>query len=194
MKKRWIAGILAVLVLAGLLAWNYSRGSKLGGADLVLAEIEMRYALEEYTEAIKARDARRLADAMSFPADMDGVVIPSKSGFISRMSNAFRVHIDDIYDLSYEIISIDARTRRAVAEVYQKLTLVGYFGQPVEREKIMFMTFRKVGDSWKVADSGKLERVDNSLLGRILDSALTIPIILVSVLVVLGYVDSKTSY
>ncbi|HKM42374.1 MAG TPA: hypothetical protein VJZ70_00075, partial [Limnochordia bacterium] len=76
----------------------------------------------------------------------------------------------------------------------QNLVIVGYFGQPVELEKTMYMTFRKVGDTWKVADTGKLHRIDNSLLGRVADSPLTIPAILTTVLVFLGYIGSITSF
>ena len=194
MKRKLLVGIILVLIMTAILSWYFQGRSIKDIESLMVAERGIRATLGEYTEAIITRDAARLAEVMSYPADMGGVRISSKGGFISRMSHAFRNDIDELYDLSYAIKSIDVKPQVAVAEMVQNLVIVGYFGQPVELEKTMYMTFRKVEDTWKVADTGKLHRIDNSLLGRVADSPLTIPAILTTVLVFLGYIGSITSF
>ncbi|HBG01152.1 MAG TPA: hypothetical protein DDW87_06220 [Firmicutes bacterium] len=195
MKGKLLVAVAVLLVLATVFGWYYSRGAfTLDDASVWAAEREIRDALSEYTSAIKARDARSLAEVMSYPANMGGVVIRSKSGFISRMSQAFRIHIDEIVDLAYVVKSIDVKPRRALAELDQTITIVGYFGQPVELRRTIYMNFRKIGDTWKVADSGQSDPYDGSILARLADSPLTIPAILLTVLIIVGYIDSRTTY
>src|SRR5690554_3141458 len=111
MKQRLLIGIILVLVVTISWYW-YVHGRSIKDLEtLIVAEREIRVALKEYTESILARDARRLAEVMSYPADMGGVKISSKGGLISRMSHAFRNDIDELYDLSYVVKSIDIKPR-----------------------------------------------------------------------------------
>lgn len=194
MKRKLLLVIGFVLVLIVLVLGYRQHAFKKDEVALITAELEIRSILNEYTEAMKTADVKKLADLMSYPADMGGTLISSKGGLISRMSQAFRIHIDPIYDLSYTFSSIEIGRRKAEAELIKNIVLVGYFGQPVEIKRKIYMTFRKDDGVWKVANTGKDFRYDDSLLGKILDSALTIPVILLTVLFTLGYIDSKSTF
>lgn len=105
MKRKLIVGTTLILLAAALFAWWYTQERSIKDVEaLIIAERGIRTALGEYTEAMKARDAVRLAEVMSYPADMDGVKISSKGGFISRMSFAFKYDIDELLDLSYRAL------------------------------------------------------------------------------------------
>lgn len=193
-KSRWFVGITILLLVIGSFVWYYRGTSTLDEASLLAAEKEIRNVVSEYTIAMKTADVETLADLVTYPVDMGGALMTARAGFVSQISHAFRAHLDPIHDLAYVITNIDIEDDQAIVDLIETVILVGYFGQLVELEKTVYITFDKVGNAWKIAHSGRAQKIETTILMRIADSALTIPIILLGILFSLGYIGSKTSF